>query len=692
MHFWSNLFLVALNTLGLLLSFILCPMAIWAEEKGVTLVEADLRTTVPDPEIPLISQVAQQENELQEQFFFIQPLAMGARLTYENSNESRKSRGTTDKDSDHRFKESVRLKTKGWVYHPALMQYSLMVEPEWIQGREENSSAESVESAEVSLFSPDYSVLATFLEQKPYTLNVFSSRVETPVWAPFAGNTESAVDTYGTDLLFKNKILPTTLGYSHTETDQTGFYNSQNSYDNFTLSSRHLGTKSKTTINSTYRDDDRTTEGIERQINTWYNSLLNTYLLTEDKKVKLYSNLYYRTQETDDFETENIRLKEHLNWWHRDNLQSNYIVSHTRQETDDFDSDQTSFEARLTHLLYENLTTDFGGKTSLDNFSDGRENAYNVFLDFDYTRTIPWGTLNLNSGWDYLYTDRGGFTDSVVQVTGEPQALSIGEETLLDNFNVDIDSIIVTNSPGTIVYLENIDYTIDEIGDFVRIRRLTFGSIREGEVVAVNYRFLLDGEYDDTVFTQNYGINSQLWQDWWFYYDYMQARQKIQSGQVPQNLIDDTIHRAQVRYDIGWSDTNLSYEDNNRQSDLSFTRWEIEETLRYRPYWRFYFTLRGYLGQTDYTDRDEMSDFYGGVTILDWLFSRRWKLRFEGYYQNISGDREDTENRGIKADLEFRYRIWTMHLSYQLTDQNNLVNDFQRIEQLVRFELIRIMW
>ena len=689
MNFDFNIFPIALPAFTLLLFFFLSPFTLQAEEKSALVMETEIQETSSTENPVLLSQTVPEENEMEENKYFMKRPAVGGRLTYEFKDESRTSGGTTVQDTYHKFKEKIRLKTGGWLYHPALMQYSLIIEPEWTQGNEEKSPGES---AEVNSFSPDYSLMATFLQQKPYTLNVFSSRQDTPVWAPFSGNTESIVDTYGANVQLKYKVLPTTLGYTHVETDQSGFYTSQNSYDNYTLTSRHQSDSSNTTLNSIYREDDRISDGVSTQIKTFNNSLLNTYHVTEDNKVTLNSILNYRNQETVNFVTENISLREHLNWLHRQNLQSNYTFSYTKQQTGDFNYDQTSLDARLTHLLYENLTTNFGGRTTMDNYDAGRENAYDVFLDFAYSRPLPWGTLNLNSGWDYRYTDRSGFTDTVAQVTNEVHSLTTSQETYLDNYNVDVASIIVTNSAGTFIYLENIDYAVDRINDFIRIRRLPFGSIPDGGTVAVSYRYLLDAEYDDTLFTENYGVNFNLWHDWWFAYNYLRVQQDIVSGQVPRNPVDNTIHRAEVRYDIGWSDSNLTYEESNRQSDLSYTRWEIGETLRYRPFWRFYYTLRGYVGQTDYQDINEVRKFYGGITTLDWMLNRRCKLRVEGYYDNTKGDVEESVNTGIKADLEFRYRIWTMHLSYELTDQDNKLSDYQRTEQLVRFEIIRIMW
>ena len=168
---------------------------------------------------------------------------MGGKLIYEFQNESQTSNGITDTDTSHKFKEQIEIKTAGWVYHPALMQYTLMIAPELTQTKEEMSPGDTTRT---SAFTPDYSMTATFLEPKPYTLNIFANRLQEPVWAAFSGNTETITDSYGATGQLKYKVLPTTFGYSHNKTDQTGFYISQDIHDEFNLSSRHQTETSNT--------------------------------------------------------------------------------------------------------------------------------------------------------------------------------------------------------------------------------------------------------------------------------------------------------------------------------------------------------------------------------------------------------------------------------------------------------------
>lgn len=688
-HSCFNILPIPLLAAALLFLFFVGPVVIHAEDKSSESVEVVTQETSPIMALFQRWQTNEPEDNRREQYYFIKRPKMGAQLTYEFNNESQTLDGATIEDSSHKFIEKISAETSGWIYHPGLMQYSLMIEPELTQVKEELSQGET---AETNSFSPDYAMTATFLETKPYTLNVFTNHQQELSWATFTGNSESSVDSYGANVQLKDKTLPTTLGYSHSETDQIGFYASKNIHEDFNLSSAHQTQRSNTSLISSYSDDQSSSEGFETQIKTLNNSLFNNYHLTEDKKVQLNSTLTYRNQETSWLDTQNIDLREHLNWRHRPNLQSNYSVSHNRMESGDSNSDITNFEAGLTHLLYENLTTDVGSRAHQYNYSGGKENSANGYLDFSYSRPLSWAKLGLSSGWDYLYTDRSGFTTTVALVTDETHRLSLSEEVYLNNYNIDLATIIVTNNSGTIVYIENIDYRIQTINDYVRISRLPFGSITDGQTVSVNYRYLRNSEYDDTLLTENYGFNFDLLRDWSFSYNFLRVTQNIISGQPPLHLVDDTVHRADVRYDINWSNTSLSYEDNNRQSSPAYTRREIQETLYYRSQLQFYVSLNGYFGQTDYKDHDETKEFYGGVTTFDWMLSRWCKLRVEGFYDKTQGNFENTENTGMKTSLEFRYRIWTARLSYELTDQNYILTDYQRTEQLARFEIIRIMW
>jgi len=514
------------------------------------------------------------------QYFHIQRPKVGLGLSYEFEEERRRASGNETTETSNEFRERLPLETSGWAYHPALCKFTLGFVPEFVQTQRNNDPGGSSSD---NVYVPSYALDAIFLEPKPYTLHAFANRRELKLRSAFSQPTDSTIDTYGADLRLKYyKFLPTFLKYTRTDTDQSGFYDARGRRDDFQLSSQYIAKNSTTTLNSIYSDDERTSEGETIRVKTFDGNLGNEYLIAGDQRKTLLSTLGYQWSDTESQETTDYSIAENLFWRHTDKLFTNYIFSYRKRDAQTFDSETTAGRARLQHLLYENLTTSIASGFNLNDFTGGEENTYDGSLDFIYSRAIPWGVLNLSSGWDYRYTTREG-NEASITVNDEPHVLITGEVTLLDNQNVELDSIFVTDTTGTIPYIENVDYTVEPFDSFVRISRTTFGAIANGQTVLVDYRFRSDPAYDDTVFDQAYGIQFYLWNALTLAYGYQRADQNIVSGPPPENTIDDTTHTAEIRLDLGWTDTRLTYEDRDRNSGNSERRWLGSQTFRFRP-------------------------------------------------------------------------------------------------------------
>jgi hypothetical protein len=344
----------------------------------------------------------------------------------------------------------------------------------------------------------------------------------------------------------------------------------------------------------------------------------------------------------------------------------------------------------LRHTLYENLTTTVSGGANLNDTTAGRENIYNGNLNLFYQRNIPWGAINLRADLDYTLTDREGFDEDIVQVNNEPQVLETGEVTLLDNPNVFLDSIVVTDVTGTILYAENRDYTVEEIDSFTRIERTFTGVIANGQTVLVDYRYLSDPTFDDSIFGQAYDIQLFLWNALTLSYGYRRAKQDIISGTIPENPIDDSSHVAEIRLDLGWTDTRFAYEDTDRESSISIRRWLAQQTFRFRPVRRFLTDVTGTYGWTEFKDTGETQDDYGVTGRLFWVPAGWCRFRVEGSWRKITGDVQDTEDAYAEAAIELSYRIWNGGIFYRYSNLRN--NDQKQIRNELRVEIIRILW
>lgn len=642
---------------------------------------------VPPPPAEISNRSGLTPRGYTSRYFHLERPRVGLGLSYEFEEVRRHASGDDTKDTSNEFRERLPIETSGWAYHPALCKFTLGFVPEWSQTKRDLAPGPSESD---NVFVPSYALDAVFLEPKPYTLHAFADRRELKLRSAFSEPTDTTIDTYGADLRLKYyKVLPTFFKYTHTDTDQSGFFDSNGARDDFQLSSQRITKNSTTTLNSLYSDDERTGGGDTVRVKNFDGNLGNEYYIGGDQRKTLYSKLGYRWTDTESQETTDYSLVEELFWRYTENLYTDYIFSYGKRDTDDFDSETTALRAKLQHLLYENLTTTFTTGAVLNDFTGGEENTYDGDLSLLYQRNIPWGVLNLTSGWNYSYTTREG-SETLIQVTDEPHILTTGEVTLLDNENVELDSITVTDITGTIPYIENVDYTIEEINTFVRISRTTVGDIANGQTVLVDYRFFRDPAFDDTVFNQAYGIQFYLWNALTLSYRYQHADQDIVSGPPPDNPLDDTTQAAEIRLDLGWTDTRLAAEDTDRSNGTSTRRWLASQTFRIRPARRVSLDITGSYGRTKFTDVGETQKQYGGSARLLWTPAGWCRFRMEGFLNKITGDVEDRIDANLFAGLDLSYRIWRGNVGYYYDRSGS--SDTYRNRHAMIFEVIRVLW
>ncbi len=622
-------------------------------------------------------------------YFHAERPRLGLGLSYEFDEDRREGPDTDTKDRSQEFKERLAIETRGWAYHPALLKYTLRFEPEWSQSIEDPDAGSSDRD---NVFLPGYFADATILDLKPYTFYLFGSRTESVLRSAFAASSDVTTDSYGGDVRLKYKILPTTFGYTHVDLDQSGFFDRQDVRDDFRLTARNLTGSSNTSLNAIYSDSEQTNEGDTTNLKTSNGTLQNIFDIAGNRKITLNSVLSYRLSDNDFTDSSGVRWNEFLDWRHTDKLRTNYNFTYDRSETGDFDREVTSLGAQLTHLLYENLTTTLGGFATFNDFSGGRENSYEPRLDLLYQRRIPWGNFSLNGGWNYRVTTREG-GDTLVPVVDEPQTLTTGVVTLLDNDKVDLNSpIVVTDITGTRVFVEDQDYQLISRDSSVQIERTVFGDIVDGQTVLVDYFFFSDLAFDDALFSQTYGIQFFLWKALTLSYRFQTIDQDILSGPTPTNKVDDTTHAAEIQYDVKWSNTQLIFEDIDSSSRVSSRRWRAQQTFTFRPWRPLFFNLRGFYQQTEFKDRDDTEDFYGLRSRLVWTPARWSRFELEGFHDKVSGDTQERTQTGFNADLNLNYRIWNGNISYDFLKTEDEDSDEKRIKQTLLFEIVRILW
>lgn len=627
-------------------------------------------------------------NVFAERRFFIERPSLGLGLSYKFEEDERTGPDITTKETTEAYTEKLEIETGGWFYHPALLTYTLRLSPEWEQTVQESNESEKRTSR---TFLQGYFTEFTFLQFKPYTLRLFANRQTSTLESTFAQRAKTDSDTYGGILMLKYSVLPTVLTYNHLKSIQSGFFTSDEDRDELRMDMRHNSEKrGDTVLNASYIESTKTTQGIPTSTEAQNAFLNNSYNIIKDKKMLLSSSLNYREIQNNFIKSTGYSLSESLLWRHTRNLSTNYTIHYDKNEDAEFSTERSSTGFNLTHLLYENLATSVNMDGSSSEFTGGSEDFYGGGVNFNYNRKIPWGTLNINTGYDYRLVKRD-ITQNFLDIRDESHFLTDGVLTLLANEHVVINSIAVTDTTGTIVYIKDVDYRIEEIDFSVRINRTTFGGIANGQEVLIDYKYLSNPAFDYSTTGQSYGVNLNLWSIWMIFYRFNRSEQKFISGPPPDTLIDDSIHTAGTELDWKWSTTKLEFED-RQTTNIPTRRWRAEETITARHGRRVFLSVSGHYGVLKFKDTDEDEKFYGVNSNIQLITSRQSKLTLQGFEEKISGGIRDVVNSGFSSNFEWFYRIWRVGISYKFLNERDEIFNETRRNHYVLFEIKRTLF
>ena len=286
--------------------------------------------------------------------FYIERPVTRALFSLELTDESNKGRHVdTEKDTETTV-QKLDIRTRGWAYHPALVVFDLGLRPEFRQASEDGSpGATNDEDANFLGYFLD----TTWLKDKPYTLNLFTSKDKSEVTSTLAADTTTTTTVNRGRLLLKYPVLPTTFTLESREAETEAFYRTLDKNDSFRIESRKETENSNTTLDVESRTQEREILGNRSSTDRDTIFLRNNYNISD--KSHLSSGLSYSDSDSDVRDTRIARVSSRLRVRHRKNFSTHYSGRYEDRQERDFTSKNTTLSAGLTHLLYENLTTSF---------------------------------------------------------------------------------------------------------------------------------------------------------------------------------------------------------------------------------------------------------------------------------------------------------------------------------------------
>jgi len=632
-------------------------------------------------------------------FFYVERPEAELELSYEIAETDRSSGSSTEVHEDRNISRGeLEITTRGWVYHPALLEFAAGIAPKLVrEDLEISDGAGNSTSSENNQDFLGYFVDATFLQYKPYSLNLYALEDQRDYRTSLSANTATETKVYRGVMTLSHTGMSSALTTESREIVTEGLTDSDEQLDTLRLESSAGTQRSNVRLRAENKNQDRETfalvgsdiESVRTDSDTFDAGIAHTYQFTPD--ALLTTDFTHRdtlsfTQATtlaqQEIDTLLSRFSSRLNIQHRRNFRSYYSVQlDRRDDTRDgerFEFDSQFASAGLSHLLYENLTTTLDVDGYQSDASTGEFESYRANLDFRYDRRIPWGNLLVNLGFEER---RENDQRTITPIIDENQALNGTELAFFDNFNVVINNtptdIVVTDVTGVTRYIEGVDYevtTFDEnvvdgnlVATSVAISRIPFGNIADGATVLVDYRFVPAGTGKSEISTQRFGVTLDLWHTLRVYYYLQEADEDVKSGTRPV-VIDDTIQRMGAELRVGPSTTRVEYEDQDTLRN-PFKRTRAEEVVFFQPHSRLSLSLTAYWSQLHKVDTREDQNDTGGSMNFRWNTHGRAYLSGYGLLERSRGDIQDINRAGISTSYEWRWGAWEPSITYSWLDE-----------------------
>jgi len=170
---------------------------------------------------------------------------------------------------------------------------------------------------------------------------------------------------------------------------------------------------------------------------------------------------------------------------------------------------QNSMSNTLSHKLYKSLDSRFFFEYT--NLSHTVYTEYNskTGFDFNYNKQVPWGHLQLSYGY-FRYQQKYSSDSVNLNIANEEYILSDNKIVLLSRPYIRIQTVVVKDITGTIIYQSGFDFILIERGKYIEIRRIPSGQIQNGGAVYMDYTASQPSSYkydaDNHMFATSFAV------------------------------------------------------------------------------------------------------------------------------------------------------------------------------------------
>ncbi len=601
--------------------------------------------------------------------------------------EETSGNGQVTEEKDIFFREELGLRSSGYFYHPNLVDWSAGLRLGLTQQRIDINN-ESYDS-DGDIFG--YNLNALFLKEKPVSVRAYARKTDDFIDRSFARQIELKTRVEGAEVYIKGQT-PITLLFEQSDIyEESDIRTDDETSDLFRfqmIDARNPDLFSELVYE--HEDVDKTAtfflDGEPPVIQDLPDRrdevrLTNRWRFPDgDLTHSLYGHLRL-LRRRGAFNNDLASFNQRLDLQHSDTLTTFYRIQALTDDTDTQKEDLLEGEVGFIKQYYQSLSVT-GRVFATDNkFDSSEEQSYGTFFDFDYRKNTPVGRYNASLGVGTDFQDQSsdsGFRsirDEAVVLAGvTPQQLS--------EPNVVPGSVVVTDVNNAVTFIEGVDYTLQQFGQFTEIVRLVTGSIVDGQLVLVDYE--VEAAENANIQTNRIHLRQRLQiQDTPFALltEYRLRDEKLLSGDDPGNLDRQEI----IMFGLEYHEDPFTIVGEYEQRDQRLSPSSVSYLVRGTYDQVFNDTMTTTIGadyeNLDYTDAEDFDlepgrdflDRYGVFAHTTVKLRRDLLTRFEASYNDMKG-RDNNKLARIGASLNYRrgnlnFTISGYHEEYEQEDE-----------------------
>jgi hypothetical protein len=496
------------------------------------------------------------------------------RLGFEWRDESRSTEFNQLEQRERTFREDFLLRTRGYAYHPRLVDFTA-------SGAIGLEQTDVETTGDVTQRSVDgrnlaYDVRTRWFKEHPYTATLYGVRNEVRARQTLFRTTEALVTEAGAEVAAKELWIPSRVSVRDYDYDGRGADTNEEHRSGAEIEGTRSVDGSLYQYALRYNDIDLASSNRRFEDAEAYVS--GSWRLGRTDDDRFSTSVRQRTQDGD-IDTSSMQASTAL-----DLALTNTVQSTTRAERLEFSSDGSGandtsrIESTATHRLYDSLVSQVGANALRNEFEGGQIDRYGGNVDLRYRKDVGFGKLELGYRIDSYLQDEQSSSGPVL-VLDEAKVASVGTPIVLDNFGADPTTVVITDATGLILYLDPQDYTLSAVQGRVEISISLGGNIVPGQTILVDYSYL---PRPPVRFVNNgQGFRAALRIQEWLGLEFglLDRKQTLESGIDTGTLNNE--HAILGAIDVGDRDRSLRAEYEDRDATFaSYERVEYTGSLR----------------------------------------------------------------------------------------------------------------